>query len=192
MFSESKRPSVGPARRAILLAAACSLPLWVSACQKDRPDVQLDNPELAAFVRLMMPKQIEVQHYLTKPVSFAGDGNADGLEVILAALDSFGDPIKVVGTFHFELNRVRLASANRLGERVAFWKLEINSKETFTEYWDHYSGWYVFPLQFDSGPLEPGRYILTVRLLSPTGETLFDEYQFEHVAGVVPGVSPRY
>jgi hypothetical protein len=174
-----------------LLGAGC-LVGWLGACQQDSPDLRLDDPEMAAFVRLMMPREIEVQHYLTKPVSFADDGNADGLEVILAALDSFGDPVKVVGTFHFELHRVRMASADRLGERVALWKLEINSDETFTEYWVHLARWYRFPLQLDQGPLAPGRYILTVRLLSPTGEQLFDEYQFDHEAGAVPGVSPNY
>ena len=129
--------------------------------------MQLDDPELAAFVRLMMPKQIEIQRYLTKPVSFAGDGNADGIEVILAVRDKLGDPVKVVGTFQFELDRTRMASADRLGKRVAFWKVQISSDETFTQYWDRPARWYVFPLQLDRGPLEPGRYILTARLLSP-------------------------
>lgn len=172
--------------------AACLGPLWVCACQTEHANVQLDDPELTAFVRLMMPKQIEIQRYLTKPVSFAGDGNADGIEVILAALDSYGLPVKAVGTFHFELHRMRMASGDRLGERIAFWKVEINSDETLREYRDRYSRWYVFPLQLDRGPLTPGRYILTARLLSPTGETLFHDYRFHHEGGSVPGVSPTY
>jgi hypothetical protein len=174
----------------MFLMAACLVPLSTCACQSDRANVQLDEPELTALLRLLMPKEIEIQRYLTKPVSFAGDGNADGLEVILAALDPYGLPVKAAGIFQFELHHMRMASADRLGDRMAFWKLEINSDETLAKYWDHYSRWYVFPLQLDRGPLEPGRYILTARLLSPTGETLFHEYRFQHEGGSVQGVSP--
>jgi len=192
MLLASSRRTAALSRRAALLVAACLGPLWVCACQAEQANVQLDDPELTAFVRLMMPKQIEIQRYLTKPVSFAGDGNADGIEVILAVRDKLGDPVKVVGTFQFELHGMRMASADRLGKRVAFWKVQISSDETFTEYWDRPARWYVFPLQLERGPLEPGRYILTARLLSPTGETLFHEYRFHHEGGSVPGVSPSY
>jgi hypothetical protein len=142
--------------------------------------MQSDDPVLAEFVRLIMPAKIEIQHYLTKPFDFAGSGDADGLEVIIAAFDSFGDPVKCVGTFHFELHTMRMASGDKLGEQVAFWPVTIDSDKTLLEYWDCLTRFYCFPLKLHSGTLPPGRYILTARLTTPTGDNLFDNYQFAH------------
>lgn len=146
-------------------------------------DVQLhENEELAAFVQLMMPAKIEVQHFLTKPFDFSGSGNADGVEVILAALDSFGDPVKCVGTLHFELFTMRMASGDKLGERVAFWPVEIDSVERQMIYWQRFSRYYRFELRLSDRELAPGRYILTARLITPTDEKLFDTYEFSYGA----------
>lgn len=162
-----------------------SLPLMIatlfcaSGCQ-ERRTVQPDNPELAAFMRLMMPAKIEIQHYLTKPFDFGGSGNPDGLEVILATLDAFGDPTKCVGTFHFELHTRRMASGDKLGKQIARWSATIDSDETLLEHWDRYSRYYIFHLKLASGTLPPEHYILSARLVTPTGEKLFDNYEFTY------------
>ena len=164
----------------------CSLPLVVgtlllsAGCQGPAASVQLDNPELSAFVRLLMPAKIEIQHYLTKPFDFEGTGDADGLEVILTALDSFGDPVKCAGTFHFDLYTVRMASGDKLGKQIADWSATIKSDKTLVEYWDRYSRFYKFPLKLRSGKLPPGRYILNVCLITPTDDKLYDTYEFTH------------
>lgn len=152
-------------------------------CENSTRVMSLDQPEMAAFVELMMPRAIEIQHYLTKPVSFAGSGDADGLEVILAAKDAFGDDVKCVGTFLFEFYNLRLASGDKYGERLAFWTVPIDSKEALVQYWDKLSRFYKFPLKFESESLAAGSYVLTAQLTTPTGEKLFDEYQFSHQPG---------
>lgn len=162
----------------------------LAGCDK-RPVVHADDPQVAAFLQVLMPRQIEVQKFLTRPVSLGGEGTADGLEVVLAAMDSLGDRVKVVGTFHFELYSRRPASGDRLGQRLAFWPVKIDSDEALLQYWDRLSRFYRFPLQLPSPPLEPGQYILVVRLLSPAGETLESEYEFEHREATVPTVSLR-
>jgi hypothetical protein len=149
-------------------------------CQKPAGEVQLDNPQLSAFVRLVMPTKIELQHYLTKPLDFDGTGDADGLEVILSVLDSFGDPVKCTGTFHFDLHTLRMASADKLGAQIAHWPVTIDSDKTLVEYWDRYARCYRFPLKLRSGKLPPGRYILNARLITPTNEKLYDTYEFTH------------
>jgi hypothetical protein len=178
MFS---RPDNGPRTRvtgcASLLAVAVLC--WAGGC-RDGAEVQLDNSELATFVRLMMPKTIEIQHHLTKPFDFGGTGNADGLEVILATFDSLDDPVKCVGTFHFELHTMRMASGDKLGQRVAFWTVTIDSDKTLVQYWDRYSRYYCFRLKLSSGTLPPGRYVLSARLITPTGDKLFDDYEFAY------------
>jgi hypothetical protein len=162
----------------------------VAGCRDERAPVSPDNPELSAFIHILTPAKIEIQKYLTKPVSFAGNGDADGLEAIIEARDSFDDPVKVVGTFNFELSKMRRASGDKVGERVAFWTVKIDSPELIRQYWDGLARKYRFPLQLDQAPLPPGRYILNVRLLFPTGEKLMDEYEFAHEAGVAPSVRP--
>ena len=181
MFSTTKkRFSVSQGR--LLLPMAIWVGLGAAGCQNHGGDLQADDPDLAEFVRLMMPAKIEIQHYLTKPFDFEGSGDADGLEVVVAALDSFGDPIKCVGTFHFELCTMRMASGDKLGEQVALWPVTINSDETLMRYWDRYSRYHEFPLKLGGGKLPPGRYILSARLVTPTGDKLFDDYAFTHGA----------
>lgn len=154
---------------AALLGASCETP------PSGQPTTE---GELAAYVELVLPARIEIQRFLTKPVSFAGDGNADGLEVILAAYDAAGDLTKVVGTFHFELQTRRLS--DRIGTRVAFWPVEINSNKAMILYRDPLSRFYDFPLELDHKPLPAGQYVLTAWLQLPTGRRLVDEYEFNY------------
>ena len=176
-------------RRQFILLPAIGLLLAFSGCVADTADIQMDSPDMTAYVQLIMPTRIEIQRHWTKPVSFADDGNADGIEMILAAYDSFGDLTKVVGTLHFELHTRRMASADRLDKRVAFWSVELNSRRTLTEHWDPLARFYRFPLQLTATPLPPGRYILTARLVSPDDKRLVDQYEFTHQAGTAPPAS---
>lgn len=160
-----------------LIVGACAA---LAGCQDRGANVSLDNPELEAFVRLMMPARIEIQRFLTKPFDFEGTGDADGLEVILATLDSFDDPVKCVGTFHFELHTMRMASGDKLGKQIAFWPVTINSDKTLVQYWQRFSRFYRFPLKLSSGTLPKGRYILSARLITPTGEKLYDTYELTY------------
>lgn len=162
--------------------------LLLAACESTGPRPATGDPELAEYVELILPARVEIQRYLTKPVSFAGDGKADGLEVILAAYDAADDLTKVVGTFHFELQTRRMS--DRIGQRVAFWPVEVNSTETMHEYRDHLSRFYDFPLQLNEA-LTPGQYVLTAWLHLPTGRRLFDEYEFTYDGSGAPPVNAR-
>ena len=150
-----------------------------AGCQTNTA-INLDDPKLATFIRLVMPAKVEIQRYLTRPVDIDSKGKAEGLEVILAVFDSFGDPVKCAGTFHFELHQRRMASADTLGKLVARWSATIDSERTLVEYWDRYSRYYRFPLTFADKPLPPGHYVLDVTLVTPTGEKLFDQYDLAH------------
>ena len=156
--------------------------LLICACQNPAADVQLDNPKLSKCIGLLMAKTIEIQRYLTKPFDFDGDGDADGVEVILSTYDSFGDPVKCLGTFHFELHTMRMASGDKIGKQIAHWPVEIDSGAALEEYWDRLTHSYRFPLQLRTGRLAPGRYILTARVITPTDQNLFDTYEFSHGA----------
>ncbi|MFH1749195.1 MAG: hypothetical protein ABIG44_19360 [Planctomycetota bacterium] len=169
----------------VTLSIICAL-TGLGGCAENTSTVQMDNPELAAYVQLIMPTRVEIQSYWTKPVSFAGDGRADGIEMILSVFDSFGDLTKIVGTLHVELHTRRSASADRLDKRLAFWPIELNSRKSLIQHWDPLARFYRFPLELAEAPLPPGRYILTVRLVAPNGERLSDEYEFTHEASSAP------
>lgn len=167
---------------------ACAL-IALLGCQ-ERTVVEASDPQLSAFIELMIPQKIELQHYLTKPISINGEGNADGLEIVLAVMDSFGDPAKTVGTFHFELYTMRMASADKLDKRVAFWQVQINSDQTLIDYWDRLSRYYCFRVTLPD-KLKPGKYVLIARLISPTGDKLTDEYQLAYDGEMVATAPAR-
>jgi hypothetical protein len=177
-------------RRSWPLALTSFLAL-LPGCNHSRPAVRDNQAELADYAHAMMPRKIEIQRYLTKPVSYAGNGDADGLEVILAAVDSLGDPTKAVGTFHFELHKFRPADADRVGDTIAFFEQPIRSDEDLAKYWDRYAHYYRFPLKLTAGPLKPGKYILIVRLVGPIEDKLFDQYEFSYESGTAVSAIPN-
>jgi len=151
----------------------------------------MDDADRAARVRLLLPTRIKIQPW-TQPVSFNGQRDADGLEVLLAAYDCLGEETKAVGTLHFELYTRRPASADRFEKRLAFWPVELDSKEALARYWDRSVRFYRFPLRLEQGALPPGRYILTAQLQTLSPERLTDEYEFTYEAGTaVPASTKR-
>lgn len=163
----------------VLVLAMCGAAL-TTGCQTPGRSLSAEDPELAGVLRLLLPAKIEIQRYLTKPYDFDGAGSANGLEVIVSVTDSFGDPVKCLGTFHFELYTMRMASGDRLGQEVANWPVELADEKSMIQYWDRLTRSYRFPLRLRSGVLPPGRYILNARLVTPARENLFDSYEFSH------------
>lgn len=174
--------STGPI--GVLLTAT----LGVCSCTNSSTSVQTSDPELAAYLQLLLPARIEIQRFLTQPVSFAGDGNADGLEVVLAAYDASGDLTKVAGTLNFEL--VSRKPAEHIGTRVALWPIEIKTEKAMRLYRDRLSRYYDFPLQLEQRPLPAGQYVLSAWLNLPAGERRFDEYEFTYEGTGAPPVRP--
>lgn len=158
-------------------------------CNRGHGAIDPAQPEISAFVELMSPRDIEIQPF-TQPISVEGDGQADAIEVILAASDCGDDPIKVVGTFQFELYERQLASGMKLGERLAYWQVEILDEQAYNDRWDRYAQVYRFPLEIQS--LDAGEYILTAQFTGPTGEHLFNEFVLRFDGAAVPPLEPRY
>lgn len=173
---------------AVATAAGMAILAATIGCQTGS-SVEMGNPQHAALVQMMMPRSIEIQRFLTKPTTFASaaslsdrtaDRPADGIEVVLAVNDQLGDEMKAVGSFFFELHKVRPASADRLGEQVDAWEVKVDSADALKRYWDRPSRWYRFPLQFHESRLPPGEYILDARYVSPWDDKLFSRYEFSH------------
>lgn len=142
-----------------------------------------------AYLRLLMPTKLEIQHF-TRPVSLHGDGQADGLEVMVTTLDSFGDQIKAVGTFNVELYQERQNSTDHFGKRVANWSVRIDSEAALRDAWDSLAHVFLFRLKLPLASCPADRYALTVQLNMPGDVRLFDEFRFQYAGGLAPNVTP--
>ena len=144
----------------------------VAGCQS-HVTVDMDNAAQATFVEVSMPTAIKVQRY-TKPLaardapgsgstrlSFQANRPTNTIEVYLAAMDVFDDPIKATGTYHFELHAPSAAAGGQPGERIALWTVQVDSAAKVAEYWDRYVRAFKFPLQLaQPATLSAGRFIL--------------------------------
>jgi hypothetical protein len=154
--------------------------LLISGCQSRGPSYIPTEPERVKMLSLMLPQEIKIQPF-TKIKSFNQDEIPDGILAVVRPLDKFGDPVKAVGLFYFELWTYRDASNERKGERLAFWDRVIGSAEEVKLYWTR-AQMYEFQLAWTQGveQIRPGRkYVLTATYRTPWDETIRDEYVFD-------------
>ena len=182
------KPPFSTYQRVFVLSTLVCIGLPLGGCTSPNAAIQADDPDLATYLELVLPARIEIQRYLTKPVSYAGDGNADGLEVIVAVYDKSDELTKVYGTLHFELVEQKVTDS--VGTRVAFWPIDITTDRAMRLYRDHLSRFYQFPLQLEQKSLPTGQYVLSVWLHLPGGRRLYDEYEFTYDGKGAPPVRP--
>jgi len=171
-------------RRITLFVCTLSAALAATACDTGSTRA-LDARQMDAYAALLMPARIEIQPW-TRLEDRAGAAQPTAIEALLAAYDAFDDETKAVGTVHFELYARRRASADRLGERVAFWEIALDSAPALQRFWDRSMRFYRFRLELPSGPLDPGRYILIARLIRPDGKRLEHEFELRYGDGPLP------
>lgn len=123
-------------------------------------------------IDLLLPKTIDILPF-TRPASFDQDAIPDGIEVVLRPLDAFGDPVKVIGTFRFELYMFRKASADTRGHRLGFWQVDLTDEQAQKKHWDRFPPTYRFRLGWSPElKIERGKYVLEVTYLSPWNQRL--------------------
>ncbi len=147
----------------------------VGAC--NRGSVRsVDGVSESDMVKLYGPQKIEILPF-TKFRSFDKDSIPDGMEVALRPVDEMGDPIKVFGTFIFELSQYRMASGNRAGERLESWTQQVLSTDDQKRFWDRMTSTYTFQLAWEGGefPTLGKKYWLQVTFQGPGGKRLFAE-----------------
>lgn len=154
--------------------------LMACGCNSRGPSYIPTEPERVQMLSLMLPHEIKIQPF-TKIKSFNPDEIPDGILAVVRPLDKFGDPVKAVGLFYFELWTYRDASNERKGERLAFWDRVIASAEEVKLYWTR-AQMYEFQLAWTQGvaQIHPGRkYVLTATYRTPWDETIRDEFVFD-------------
>lgn len=159
----------------------------VSGCASQPARSGGGEADVAAMVQILSPREIRIQKFLTQPRAFGSSETPNGVEVLLAAVDAFGDPVKCVGQLQFELYAKRLASGDPLGQRVGYWSIALSDQASIARHWERYSRFYRFELRLSDGALAPGRYILTASFAPPGGDRIEDQYEFESFAPIEPG-----
>ncbi len=154
-----------------LLAAAA----WsVGGCDQLKP-VPTTQP-VPSPINMLLPKSIHI-HPLTGG-SRVFEGGLRGLEVQLAAKDSFGNTTKAFGDFVFELYDYRPNSPDPKGPRIAVWEESTLDPKLNSRFWDETRRMYEFRLQWDYTPTPGRKFVVTVRFSSPFSERLFAQYTF--------------
>ncbi len=189
-MTESSTTAPMNTNRAVRLTALLLVSLAVFGCRTN--SASTEPPQLQAFLELMLPKAVELQSF-TQPVSLRGDGQADAIEAIIAAIDDAGDYTKVIGVFQFELLRESLSAAAPMqSQRVAYWRYEVSTPEEAVEFWDRYARFYRFPLELQDEVLPPGEYRLVAQYTAPTGNHHFDERSIKYDGSAAPSLQARF
>jgi hypothetical protein len=142
----------------------------------------IDDADARGMVELLMPQRVELVEAFTQFKSFDRDEVPDGIEVLVHALDAFGDPVKIAGTIRFELYDFVPASGERAGRRLcAPWEVTLVTREDQQRYWNLVTGMYEIPLKFPPNlPVKqlgtPGRkFLLEATYTTPLGTHMTDE-----------------
>ena len=164
----------------ITLPIGCSRQPTTSTWNVTEPAAYPTTTQAAASDQydLLMPAQIEILPF-SKPKSWDSDQIPDGVEVVLRPLDSFGDQTKAVGLFRFELYLFQKASSDPRGQRIGFWEENLMTRQSQLLHWDRITRTYRFRLSLAGQSVRPGKDVLEVTYLSPTGTRLGDNYTVE-------------
>jgi len=149
-------------------------------CRSTGPDRLPTEQDRMDQLSLMLPNRVQIQPF-TKIKSFNQDDIPDGILAIIRPIDTFGDPVKAVGFFYFELYSYRPASGESKGERLEFWEKTINTEKEVRQHWSR-AQMYEFKLAWTQGAgvIQPGKkYILAVTYRTPWDTTIQDEYVFD-------------
>ncbi len=164
--------------RTIWIGFVCLSAAFAAAgCHSTGPEQLPQERDRVAMLSLMLPSEIKIEPF-TKVRSFNDDDIPDGILAIVRPVDRFGDPVKAVGLFYFELWEYRQASQDRKGERIEFWDRPINSTDDVRIHWSR-AQMYEFQLAWTQGEgsIRPGRkYLFTATYRTPWDTTISDEY----------------
>ena len=134
-----------------------------------------------APINLLLPRSIQFQGFTGGPRPLEASGGARGIEVHIAAKDSFGHAAKAFGDFRFELYDFRPNAADPRGPRLAVWDVSTSDPRVNRDHWNEVHRTYEFRLGWDQ-PVGIGhKLVLEAVFSSPFTERLFAQHIF--VAG---------
>ncbi len=128
---------------------------------------------------LFGPTAMRIHPIFSQIKDWTGDGNPDGIEVLLEFQDQFGDPTKAAGTVMFELYDYRQADPEMRGQRVVNpWIGSMLSATDQRSRWNRTSRTYTFQLSYPQISKSKS-YVLTATFRSVAGGRFFSKVVFE-------------
>lgn len=142
----------------------------------------VDSNDIAARqqLTLLMPEAVDIVGPFTRFRSFTDDDRIDGIELLLQPVNTFGDPVNIVGALVVELYEFRQASGESKGAKLEQWDVSLASERDQRTYWNRTTSMYEFQLQFNPATIPPSKkYVLQVTYNTPLQEHMLDEYVLE-------------
>ena len=148
----------------------------------------VDSEARNKMLSLLMPNRVEIVEPFTRVRSFDEDAEADGVELLLQAVNALDNPgLMIVGSVRVELFEFVPASGNRRGQRLEYWDVAISTVQAQRTYWNSITQMYEFRLAVDAGRIPPNdKFVLLVTYNSPLGEHLTDECVITHRSAIGP------
>jgi hypothetical protein len=153
--------------------------LALAGC-KSTPDTTSETAR-QDMLALLMPSRLEIVKPFTRLRSFDDDDVADGVEVLLRAVNALDNPgLMIVGTVRVELFEYVPASAEPKGRRLEQWIVDLTTVEQQRAHWNQLTQMYELKLGVNLDVIpKAGRFVLAVTYTSPLGEHLTDQFVLE-------------
>ena len=174
-------------RIVILSLAACAAPLGLAlgGCQGStfenslpvlgpRPTSQPVPPP----IDLLLPRSISFQGFTGGPRALDPAGQSRGIEVFIAAKDSFGHAAKAFGDFRLVLYAFRANSSDPRGTFLADWVVSTADARSNRGHWNEVHRMYEFRLGWDQTVPIGTKLVLEAVFSSPFTERLFAQHVF--------------
>lgn len=130
------------------------------------------------MLTLLLPSRIEIVEPFTRIASFDADSTPDGIELLLQAVNSYGNPgLMIAGNLRIELYEYVPASGAPRGTRHAQWNVELAHERQQRTFWNQLTQMYEFRLAVENESIPPAdKYVVLVIYENPMGERLTDEF----------------
>jgi hypothetical protein len=155
-------------RHPLTLMLPLTLALALAACQpaKNR-NLSGSGMDMFAPVKMRL-------HPLTRFIPAAGEADSTA-EARLEFTDQFNDIGKAAGSVYFELFVYQTLVPNHQGDRIGFWKFDINTPEANEKAWDAITRTYLFKLPVNAAAKKQSRLILVATFTLPNSTRLTDD-----------------
>lgn len=161
---------------------ATTIFIGMSACATT--PVVVDEQAKRKMLALLMPARIEIVEPFTHVKSFDNDDIPDGIELLLQAVNTLDNPgLMIAGHVRVELFEFVTASADKTGQRLEHWEIELTTTEQQKTYWNQLTQMYEFRLGIDTTKIPLAEeYVIVVTYSTPLGEYLTDDYVIKYNA----------
>ena len=129
---------------------------------------------------LLLPDEISVVSPFTGFVNFDDQPGVDGIELCIQPLNTFDEPIRLVGTLRVELLSYVGSSGDPRGEQIAQWEIPLSSKADQNTHWNRATRMYELHLDLDRTSVKSeSKYVLQLTTTDAFGSMVSSHHVIE-------------